>query len=279
MESDMKLGLFYSSTGNNNGPGKVVSNLIKGLHINNIDVSINSIGDINGCLQSWNVPLNYLPNTTAIGPNLCVLPSEMPQLWYKFSTTIVPSEWVKNKYKSFSVIQDSKITIKVWPVGIDTENFIPTNEIKKWDILLYVKNRQNEANNIQDFLTNKGFKVNRITYGNYNEDEFKKIVQKSKCVILLTKTESQGIAYQEIMSMGVPCYVINKDAWDDIQGYSFAASSVPYFNSSCGMIENNLNNFELFYEQLSNYNPREYVLNNLNLKKQANDYVNILLRK
>lgn len=275
----MKLGLFYSSTGNNNGPGKVVSNLIKGLHINNIDVSINSIGDINGCLQSWNVPLNYLPNTTVIGPNLCVLPSEMPQLWYKFSTTIVPSEWVKNKYKSFSVIQDSKITIKVWPVGIDTENFIPTNEIKKWDILLYVKNRQNEANNIQDLLTNKGFKVNRITYGNYNEDEFKKIVQKSKCAILLTKTESQGIAYQEIMSMGVPCYVINKDAWDDIQGYSFSASSVPYFNSLCGMIENNLNNFELFYEQLSNYNPREYVLNNLNLKKQANDYVNILLRK
>jgi hypothetical protein len=273
----MKVGLFYSSTGNNNGPGKVVSNLIKGLQSNNIDICINSIGDVNGCLQSWNVPLYSLPSTTVIGPNMCVLPIEMPQIWYKFSTTIVPSEWVKNKYESFPIIKDSKINLKVWPVGIDTENFIPTNDIKEWDILLYVKNRQNEANSIQDFLTNKGFKVYRIVYGNYNENEFKTIVQKSKCAILLTKTESQGIAYQEILSMNVPCYVINKDVWDDINGYSFASSSVPYFDSSCGIIEKNLNNFELFYEQLSSYNPRHFILNNLNLKKQANEYFNILL--
>jgi glycosyltransferase involved in cell wall biosynthesis len=275
----MKVGLFYSSTGNNNGPGKVVSNLIKGLQSNNIDICINSIGDVNGCLQSWNVPLNFLPDTTVIGPNMCVLPTEIPHIWYKFKTTIVPCEWVKRKYESFSVIKDSKIDIKIWPVGIDTDYFIPTNEIKLWDILLYVKNKTNEANQIEAYLSDKGFKVNRITYGNYTENEFKNIAQKSKCAILLTKTESQGIAYQEIMSMGVPCYVINKNVWDDIDGYSFLASSVPYFDPSCGMIENNLNNFESFYEQLSFYNPREFVLNNLNLKKQANDYLNILLRK
>lgn len=272
----MKLGLFYSTAGNNNGPGKVVSNLIKGLEKNNIDVRINAIGDINGCLQSWNVPLNLLPNTTVIGPNLCVLPSEMPNIWFKFKTTIVPSEWIKNKYETFDVLKTSNINIKIWPVGIDTDNFFPSDELKTNDVLLYVKNRNDEAKNVTEHLSNKGLTVKTVVYGTYTEDEFKKFVHKSKCVVLLTKTESQGIAYQEILSMNVPCYVLNKDTWDDINGYAFPATSVPYFDSSCGLVEKNLNNFDYFYENLKKYNPRNYILNTLNLKKQASNYLNIL---
>lgn len=272
----MKIGLFYYTAKNNNGPGKVVVNLIKGLQQNNIDVCINSIGDVNGCLQSWNVPLYSLPKTTVIGPNICVLPNDMPDIWHRFQTSLVPSEWVKNKYEKFSIIKDSKIKIKVWAVGIDTDTFIPTNESSTYDILLYVKNRHNEAEQVKNILSQKGFTVNTVIYGTYSEDEFKKTAHRCKCAILLTKTESQGIAYQELMSMGVPCYVINKDVWDDIAGYAFSASSVPYFDSSCGMIEKDLNNFELFYNSLSFYTPRTFVINNLNLKKQANEYIDIL---
>ena len=49
----MKVGLFYSTQGNNNGPGKVVSNLVKGLELNGIEVLHNQLGEYNGCLQSW----------------------------------------------------------------------------------------------------------------------------------------------------------------------------------------------------------------------------------
>ena len=70
----MKIGLFYNTTGNNNGPGKVVSNLVKGLELNGLEVLHNSLGDHNGCLQAWGTPIAQMDRETLVGPNLCVLP-------------------------------------------------------------------------------------------------------------------------------------------------------------------------------------------------------------
>ena len=48
-----------------------------------------------------------------------------------------------------------------------------------------------------------------VQYGEYGEEAFKMVVNEAKFCFLINGTESQGIAVQEIMSMGVPII-----AWD-----------------------------------------------------------------
>jgi len=217
----MKVGLFYSTTGNNNGPGKVVSNLVKGLEMCNVEVLHNQIGDVNGCLQSWGTPLNKMGKGVVVGPNLCVLPNELPWIWSRFDKCVVPSEWCKNLYSTFDCVKEGNTKLYIWPVGIDTDRFCPSEDKKKWDVLLYVKNRQLETESIISYLKELGLSVIVLGYGSYTEEELISVARKSKCCILLTKTESQGIAYQEILSMDVPCFVLDKDVWDDYSGWSF----------------------------------------------------------
>jgi len=93
----------------------------------------------------------------------------------------------------------------------------------------------------------------------------------------LTKTESQGIAYQEILSMDVPCFVLDKDVWDDYSGWSFPGTSVPYFDRRCGEKQKSITEFLSFYQRVDQFSPRSFVIENLSLTKQAKEYVNILL--
>lgn len=272
----MKVGLFYSTTGSNNGPGKVVSNLAKGLELNGIEVLHNSVGDLNGCLQAWGTPIEKMDPLTLVGPNLCVVPSELPFIWKRFKNAVVPSDWVRDMYLQFPCVQNESCVLNVWAVGIDTEKFCPREENYVWDVLLYVKRREEEATKIYDELTSKGLRVVILVYGSYTENQLIDTARKSKCCVLLTRTESQGIAYQEILSMGLPCYVIDKVIWDDIKGYSYPATSVPYFDHRCGMKSQSMTDFSLFYEQLSSYAPRQYVLDNLSLDRQGREYLNLL---
>jgi hypothetical protein len=272
----MKIGLFYNTIGNNNGPGKVVSNLAKGLELNGVEVLHNQLGDYNGCLQAWGTPIAQMDARTLVGPNLCVLPNELPWLWSRFQNMVVPSLWVKEMYESFDCVKNGMTNLHVWAVGIDTGKFSPSEDKKKWDVLLYVKRREEEAKEIQEYLQRLGLSVVVLTYSKYNEEELIRFARESKCCVLLTKTESQGIAYQEILSIGVPCYVLDKKVWDDYAGWSFAATSVPYFDERCGIISNNMAEFQKFYDSIANYEPRNFVLNNLSISQMGRRYLQLL---
>jgi hypothetical protein len=79
----------------------------------------------------------------------------------------------------------------------------------------------------------------------------------------------------EIMSMNVPIYVLDCKLW---RGY-IPATSVPYFDDRCGVIETNMNNnssFNYFIHNLYNYKPREYILENHTLNISATKYIDIL---
>jgi len=274
----MKIGLFYSTTGNNNGPGKVVSNLTKGLEMCGVEVLHNQMGEYNGCLQAWGTPISTMPKEVLVGPNLCVLPNELPWIWSRFDHSIVPSGWCKNLYNTFDCVKQGSTKIHVWPVGIDTEKFCPSDDQKKWDVLVYVKGRELEVGGVISYLETMGLSVVVLGYGKYSEAELISTARKCKCCVLLTKTESQGIAYQEILSMGVPCYVLDKDVWDDYSSWSFPATSVPYFDEHCGLIATDMTRFKEFYENFKNYNPRKYITNTLNLEKQAKEYISLLTK-
>jgi hypothetical protein len=197
----------------------------------------------------------------------------------KYKKVLVPSEWIKNKYKRW--IPEEKIF--VWPVGIDTDYFNDKSTIEKTiDCLIYHKRRSFED---LTFVTkmlkqyNQTFDI--IEYGNYSEIDFINKVSKSKYVFMLDNCESQGIAIQEIMSMNVPMFVWDVKQWADRgEEFKVEASSIPYWDERCGMYETKIESihqtFNLFLQKFGFFNPRSYILENLTLEKQAKEIIEIL---
>jgi len=294
----MNIGLFGDMI-NNRGPSKVFKNLIKGLKILGHDVNINEYGEYNGSLCPGDHPSN-----TLMGPNVMVVPTDNVNFWnrqviYKtkskwiygfyenfeleremnfwvwsgYTDYITPSKWVYDKYRSFDITKNTNIHI--WSVGIDTELFKPTEDLKTLDCFIYFKNRYDiNLNLIINFLNDNNLKFEMISYGSYNEYQLMDLCKKSKFCILIDNTESQGIAYMEILSMDIPIYVLDCKLWNN----RFPATSVPYFDKRCGLIESTLNgtSFEIFYNNLNNYKSREYIIENHTLEISANKYVEIL---
>ena len=137
------------------------------------------------------------------------------------------------------------------------------------------------SNSVKDFLTknNQSFEV--IRYGDYQEEQFVDTLKRCKYCILINKCESQGIAVQEIMSCNLPILVLDYTLWDDRgDDFKIDATSVPYWDDTCGSRVTNLeefeNNFTSFINNLKNYNPREFILENLNINKSTNQLIEIL---
>jgi glycosyltransferase involved in cell wall biosynthesis len=268
------IGIFHGGVSATNGPGKVAMNLVEGLKKLGIDFVENEERDMNGCLASWSPRFKDLPRETLVGPNLMVLPTDDPSVWSYFDNVVVPCEWVKNKYKKFNL--PSNIYLHQWAVGIDTELFFPKKGTKS-KCLIY--NKRGSRQNLELITqTLNSLKISYIVldYGSYTESDLLTACEQSLFAVLNTGTESQGIAYQEILATGVPCYVIDKTVWDDQPGYSFPATSVPYFDDRCGIKHHNFSRFGEFLDKLSGFESREYILDNLTLEKSAKEYLNIL---
>lgn len=275
-----------------NGPNKVVKNLIKGLEKINYPYVINK--DINSTKRLY-IPnnifaLNFLNKTSAktiLGPNLFVLPKDIPRIYnIKNAIYLQNSKWT---YDLWLKLGFDKEKLKYWPCGIDTEEFtnVWSKDINK-PVLIYYKQRDpNLLIRVKQILNEKNIKYNIIKYGYYNENEFKNALANCSFIIWLGSQESQGIALQEALSSNVPMIVIDaKSLFDtfDKNGYefpedlrNFETTSVPYFDNRCGLVIRHLdelseaidNMFSLFYT----FNPRDYILENLNLRKQATEFI------
>lgn len=261
------------------GPGRVAENLVAGLTRLGINVTCCDDprkGVYQGCLQATQA-VNIVPSDTLMGPNLFVLPSEWGEHTKRFRHFVVPSAWVKNKYLEFGNMCHA--TIDIWPVGINTDNWINTNDARK-KILIYHKNRDlAELDAVKSLLTLLGRDFEVLTYGSYSEQDLFKACQDAYCCILLTGTESQGIAYMQILSMNIPCYVLDKTTWNyEGQYKEVPATSVPYFDENCGMIRSDLSSFKEFVKHLDQYAPRDYIVNNFGIEKQAQDYMSLMRR-
>ena len=265
-----------------NGPGKVIQNLKKGFDLLSIPYKENS--EINRddfviSLQWTEKARSVRPENLLIGPNVCTLPIDNEFIMsQKYKKTLVPSQWVKDKYSRW--LPEDKIVI--WPVGIDTDLFQDySKKEKNNDFLIYFKRRENYT---LDFVCNfleakeKNFEI--LKYGEYSEWELIDKCKRSRYSIIIDGSESQGIATQEIMSCNLPMIVWDVKFWDD-RGieYKVPATSVPYWDDRCGerffKAEELEEKFNSFFKTIDNYNPRDYILEKLNLKKQALEILNI----
>lgn len=287
-----KVFLFHQNS--SMGPGAVARNLEAGLREIGVEI-VKQPGkaDYIGCLQNPGALYSRIPENALMGPNLFVLPFEAEHLCNKFYNFVVPSQWVKDKYEEYDVMKGCNID--VWPVGIDTEAWKPSSDQEpEYDCFIYHKNTSlNVLNDTQRQLQNMNQTVAEVLkYGFYREHDLLDLCSKCKYAVLLTGTESQGIAYMQILSTGTPCFVLDQCRWN-YEGRpptSAKATSAPYFDSKCGekvlkkagdrfLVEDvDLAHFQHFLEKVDAgwYDPRGYILNNHTLAKSAEKYLELL---
>ena len=276
------------------GPRKVVSNLIRGLENLEYPFVINAALEATETIWIHDDPIALneamkLPSHIAIvaGPNIYTLPSDIPEtidtsriVW------IHPSSWVKNFWDKFGT---KKITSEIWPVGIDTAKFTPQGNKKREIILIYNKQRSDtEIETVCRALDLHKEKYEVITYGKYQEAEYQNLLEKTKAIIWVGRSESQGIALLEALATNVPALIwdINNfghwtgsghEYFTNEQLFFSEATTAPYFSSQCGIRFSNKNELNptlsKFLDELHNFQPRRYIEENFSLTKQARSFL------
>lgn len=226
------------------------------------------------------------PNAIIAGIGLMTHPASWPNLCTEYPVVkyLQHSEWTKNVYVPYYGADKCDL----WPAGIDTDKWAPVEKIeKKYDLLIYNKIMWNKEETnaglkmpIMQLLDAQGLTYQEIMYGQYQENEYRSLLQQCKAMLFLCEHESQGFACCEAMAMNVPVFAWDQGWWLDPHRFEWndpvvPATSVPFFNETCGMSFKDLQafeaNFSLFWQKVAAaaFEPRKYILENLTLKKSA----------
>ena len=284
------INLYYSEaywghSATMNGPHKVVDNLIKSLDQEKIDYAINEEKYEHNFLIQYDAIAHEKHSkieqeTTIIGPQVWLFDGYGQflienQNYYK--KLIAPSQWVKDKFINKFNLPENKVA--VWPVGI--EEFDNIRE-PSYDCLIYFKRRdESELSAVKTFLVSRGLSYRMVEYGGYDEIGFRNLINQAKFCFLINGTESQGIAVQEIMSMGVPIIAWDIKEWlDQGEEYRVPATSVPFWDERCGekfySIDKLEETFDNFYARINDYDPKAYVKENLSFESSVKTLLDIL---
>ena len=229
-------------------------------------------------------------NPIIFGAGIFSHPIEYPNLLNQIPNIkriLVPGNWMADMFHPY--YGDKTFA---WPVGIDTEFWKPSNEIKTFDFLIYDKirwNYQQQQSELIDpiikILDDSGLIYQTIKYGNYEISELYEKLKNSKAVIFLCEHETQGLAYQQILATNTPILAWERGGyWQDPFYYPHRAkyepvSAVPYWDNNCGIKFSNTEDFKIkvkqFIENINSFKPREYILENLTLEICAQRYLSI----
>lgn len=262
------------------GPQKVVDNLIKGLQIIGVEYSINRFNyeyTLALSAPAGHMVPEELKNNAFIGPTVWAFNNGFNGNGFK--KVIAPSQWVYDLFVRDTCINQKDILI--WPVGIDTEVFSPLPDAKKeFDCLIYFKNRKDfELELVKKILEKRKQSFKVLPYGGYKQVDFMNFSRSCKYCFIINDSESQGIGYQEILSMGLPMFIWDTVVWTYLGPEHFIhCTSAPYWSDECGLkacsqkeVEDK---FDYFLDNIDNYNPRGYIVNNLSLELRTNEILN-----
>jgi hypothetical protein len=276
------------------GVERVFLNLCKGLDRIGVAYEVNppfstlQPGDRVGVLGRGRYALEGYdkPNPILAGIALMTHPSEWPTLFddYPVARYLQHSSWAAAVYVPWYGDK-----VGQWAVGIDTQEWAPSTAAKTTDFLIYDKfhwdqdaRRADMLEPIKAELTRRGLTYEVITYGSYKPDDFKAALSRSRAMLFLCEHESQGIAYQECLSSGVPvlawdngwCLDPNRFDWGQPD---IPTSSVPFFSKDCGETFESMDKFsevlDRFLERWQDYRPRDYILSSLTLEASARHFL------
>jgi len=228
-------------------------------------------------------------NSIVAGVALMAHPSEWQTLCDEYPVVryLQHSEWANNVYKPYFGDRCG-----IWPVGIDTDLWKPEAETQKTtDFLIYDKITWDYDRTCIELkepilreLKTRHLSTEIIRYGMYSPAQFRQALRRCRAMIFLCEHESQGLAYQECLSSGVPvlawdqgwCLDPNRFKWGQPQ---IPATSVPYFDERCGLKFHNASEFpgrlDAFWARLQarSFKPRDYIVENLTVEKCAEAYL------
>lgn len=241
------------------------------------------------CVYSPAVPINIskYPNTKFLfGPHFSVFPQnhQMTIICGNNVIYIQPSKWVVDLWKNFSICSD--LNLQHLPFGVDTKKFSPIKNISDRDKIFIYHKRRNPQDLIilQTFLKSLNINFRIFDYVNkYPEEEYINYLKDSKFGIWLSAHESQGFALEEALSCDVPLLVWNVTSLNQEYRSNYPdkpATTIPYWDDRCGESFTEFNDlpsvFNTFIDNLQNYKPREYILENLSIKKCSEKFINIV---
>lgn len=279
----------------------VFNNLVKGLDKLNIPYRVNNYRHIDknptevACIigkdqvlynRNWQNPIIF-------GPAFGINPVQDHDILVRYPTIkklIVPGQWLR---ELFSPYGDANLA--VWPVGIDIDKWKPSGSDKTTDFLIYNKIRWDHAKmqtNLLDpvkaCLKANNLSFTEIKYGQYKPAQLQAKLAQCKYAIFICEHETQGIAYQQMLSAGIPVLAWDRGGyWQDPAWYPGTikfkpVSSVPYWDGRCGEKFSSASDFEaqlkllLDKDKKGQFQPRSYILDNLTLEKCAARYVEIV---
>ena len=280
------------------GQARVFLNLCKGLDLLSVQYRVNDFNHAKhnprelACIVGKPFLLDKYPwrNPILFGAAVYSHPIDDPDLLTRLPIrkVLVPGDWMKEMCRPMW-----GDVVDAWPVGIDSRFWSPSPaQTKEFDVLLYDKVRwdreQLEASLIEPIrvrLKEEGRSVLALRYGHYREEEFHAALARCRSMIFLCEHETQGIAYQQALSAGVPIFAWDRGgAWVDPEYYPHRVnfspvSSVPYWDERCGIRFGSPEEFQalwsLFWSSVSacHFNPRDFILENLTLESCARKYL------
>ena len=229
-------------------------------------------------------------NPILFGAGIFSHPIECPDLFKKYPNVkkiLVPGQWMQEMFEPY---YENKVL--AWPVGIDTEKWSPEiKKIKKYDFLIYDKIRwkhnEFEQSLIQPII--KELECLNLTYtilkyGSYHPNQLIECLSESSSAIFLCEHETQGQAYQQILSTNTPILAWDRGGyWEDPYYFPHKVkyapvSSVPYWDERCGIKFNDEKAFKskltefLMLKNKNSFYPRGYILENLSMEHCAKNY-------
>ena len=269
--------------------------LCKALRLQGCDVRINEYGlaakfptypvGIVGfpvILDGWK-----LKNPALLGPSLYDHPGLKPDLFSteSFKKYLVLADWMYDIFHPYYGDRCIK-----WFAGIDTGKWEDTSLFRKdFDFLIYDKIRWDKEivrprmlHPICAKLDARGLSYKILTYKYHDHTAYKEALSRARAMIFLTEHETQGLAYQEALSSGVPILAWDNGFWIDPLWKKFcssppAASSVPFFSPDCGAKFEGLEDFDRaldsFMLNLCTFKPRSFIDTEVNFSNSARIYL------
>ena len=221
------------------------------------------------------IRVSKYPNTKFIfGPHFSVFPdNKLTNIMSDRTIYLMPSQWCIDFWEKYSLCEN--LNMIAIPFGVDTDKFRETISIKNRNrVFIYYKSRYpNELKFIEDLLKQNNISYRIFSYHQrYNEDDYLEYLQNSKYGIWVDAHESQGFALEEALSCNVPLFVWNVRSMNQEYGQSYPdipATNIPYWDNRCGEFFYDMNDIQeklnIFMQNLYNYQPREFVLENLSI--------------
>lgn len=210
------------------------------------------------------------------GPNIVVSPADAQGVLSSeyIDSVLVPSEWVGQFYMHYGMQAEK---IKVWAAGVLVHAQV--HMLKQYDFLLYDKaGNEDMIQAVQRILKQRGFSWHTLKYGTFMQSDYYEALTRSKYLLYISPSESQGLAMFEAWARDVPSLHWERGFYEYKGHRHEGHTATPYVHPNVGMV---FKDVEDFSEILSTFVgraffPRQYILHGFTQTQSAQHFLEIV---